>query len=83
MGGFTAPPTADFDSYAALMTKEAGHFKDCAQWAGKECAEASDLSGLLVFPLAILVPRIAHAFTAKLGQCQAGMAGVAERARPA
>lgn len=81
MGGFTAPPKADFDSYAALMTKEAGHFKDCVQWAGKECAEASDLNGLLVFPLAILMPKIAQAFTAKLSQCQSGMAGVADRSR--
>jgi uncharacterized protein YukE len=81
MGGFSAPPKADFDSYAALMIKQSGHFKDCAQWAGRKCTEAGDLNGLLVFPLALLIPKIGQAFAAKLGQCQAGMAGVADRAR--
>jgi uncharacterized protein YukE len=79
--GFTAPPKADFDSYAGLMDAQAGHLGDLSKWAGKECSEAHDLDGLLVLPVMELAPKIASFFTQKLGQCQGGMTSVAGKAR--
>src|SRR6266487_7053920 len=79
--GFVAPPTSDFNAFAGLMDKQAGHFKDLDSWAGKECSEASDLDGLLVLPVSQLAPHIASLFTGKLGQCQGGMTSVAGKAR--
>jgi hypothetical protein len=79
--GFTAPPKKDFDDFAGLMDKQSGHFGELDTWAGKECAEASDLDGVLVLPVALVAPKIAALFTGKLSQCQAGMTSVAGKAR--
>ena len=80
-GGFTVPPKADFDAFAALLDQQSDHFRQLTQWAGKECTDAHDLNGLLVLPVMELAPRIAAFFTQKLTVCQAGMTGVAGKAR--
>jgi uncharacterized protein YukE len=78
---FKTPPQGDFASFASLMDKQAGHFGDLAGWARKECGEASDLTGDLVLAVAILAPKLAEAIAGKLDQCNAGMSGVAGKAR--
>ncbi|MBM9503954.1 hypothetical protein [Actinacidiphila acididurans] len=75
------PPKGDFDSYAGLMDKQSGHFKELDNWVSAHCHDASDLNGLLVLPIQELAPKIADAFSGKLSQCSAGMTGVAGKAR--
>jgi hypothetical protein len=75
------PPKGDFDSYAGLMDKQSGHFKELDNWVSAHCHDASDLDGLLVLPIQQLAPKIASAFSGKLQQCATGMTGVAGKAR--
>lgn len=75
------PAKADFDNYANLMDKQAGHFKELDNWVTAHCHDASDLDGLLLWPICDLAPRLASEFSAKLTQCSTGMTGIAAKAR--
>ncbi|WP_225846507.1 WXG100 family type VII secretion target [Streptomyces sp. HPF1205] len=81
MTDLKVPPQGDFKSYAGLMDKQAGHFKELDNWVTAHCHDASDLDGLLVLPIQELAPKIASAFSGKLSQCATGMSGVAGKAR--
>lgn len=81
MTDLKVPPQGDFKSYAGLMDKQAGHFKELDNWVSAHCHDASDLDGLLVLPIQELAPKIASAFSGKLTQCSSGMSGIAGKAR--
>lgn len=79
--GFVAPPKSEFDAYAGLMTSQASHFGELDAWSSKQCSDTNGLDALLVLPIRYLAPEVASFFTSKLGQCEAGMTGVAGKAR--